>query len=249
MTTSREFFTFLPLQGWLTESRVAAASSGPSMGQFPMEDKPAELLSFLERTLAGNRAAEDLLFTSLKPAIRRGVVRAFWISGNGRATHRRTTFSVGDCEQQTYLALLDNEKAALRNFRTTGDIEAYVSAIAEHTSLALFRKKKAGATEVPMAPAELPEMPDVLPNPEGIHLTRDLLERVLRILEREMTPAARELFVLHFLDGLDGPEICARTGMSPENFWQWLSRMRKLCKRIADKLDSGNGSIVKERQP
>lgn len=214
-----------------------------------MENKPADLLSFLERTLAGNRSAEDLLFTSLQPAIRRGVVRAFWMSGNGRANHRRTTVSVSDCVQQTYLALLDNEKAALRNFRTTGNLEAYISAIAEHTSLALFRKKKMGATEVSMAPDELPEIQDVLPNPEGAHLTRDLLVRVLHILEREMTPAARELFVLHFLEGLEGPEICTRTGMSPENFWQWLSRMRKLCKRIADKLDSGNGSIAKGRQP
>lgn len=237
MTLSLETAQFGSLLGLKPHVRVSAPLAMTNKGADENDD-PAELLA---RTLHGDRGAEARLFARFAPIIRKTVLRTFWLCGVRAQGNRNIGTELMDCEQQVCLALLDHDKRILRNFRPdvgSGQLDAYISGVTDRTTRKNLRRRRMIAPEVPTPIEEIPEPSSEQPDAEGKLLTRDLLRRVLAIIENELSPEAKELFMMHFIDDLDVPTICQRTGKSSESVWQWASRMRKVCARIAEKLDT-----------
>lgn len=87
-------------------------------------------------------------------------------------------------------------------------------------------------------PQELTEtLADALPSPAPAEHADDSDEaaRVLRIL-RDLPEAYRETLVLRLVEGLDGPEIASRTGLTPGSVRVNLCRGMKL---LRERLESG----------
>jgi DNA-directed RNA polymerase specialized sigma24 family protein len=192
-----------------------------------------ELLDLLARALAGNKAAEEQLFIRLTPSIREGVVCALFLADVRGNRGRRGPADVEDFVSKTYIELLENDKAALRSFspaKANGNLEGYVCRIAQRVTFGELRLKKSGRVERPTAPEDMPDPPHHELDPEMALLNRDLVEYVLA--ELKLNEEATELFFLHFIDGLDGPEICELTEWTLTAFWKWASRVREKCRRI-----------------
>lgn len=198
------------------------------------------LLPLLGRTLQGDSLAKQRLFIAIRPAIRQGVVCALLFADVRGLRPKRAMDELDDLIHKTVVVLLENDHAVLRRFDPDtrgGNLEAYVCQIAQNTTFGVLRLKKSGRGEIPTAPEDLPDSAENPEDAELAHIRRDLLLRVLEILEPKLTPESRTLFILHFIEGLGGPEICELIGMKPANFWKWASRMRDVCQRIIEKLE------------
>jgi len=198
-----------------------------------MAHSPNELLDLLARALAGSELADKRLTERLGPAIREGVVCAFFMAQVPGQRGKRGPDDIADFMQDTYEELFKDDKLVLRKFEATkesGNLEAYVCRIAKNVTIGRLRLLKSGRAETPTAPEEMPERPTLGPDPEIAALSRDLLEHLLS--ELKLDEAGRELFFLHFIDGLEGREICELIGMSQTAFWKWTSRIREKCRVI-----------------
>lgn len=198
-----------------------------------MAQSPKELLDLLARALAGSELADKRLTERLAPAIREGVVCAFFMAQVHGPRGKRGPDDIADFMQDTYEELFRDDKFVLRKFepgKESGNLEAYVCRIAKNVTIGRLRLLKSGRAETPTVPEEMPERPTHGPDPEIAALSRDLLEHVLS--ELKLDEAGQELFFLHFIDGLEGREICELIGMSQTAFWKWTSRIREKCRGI-----------------
>jgi RNA polymerase sigma factor (sigma-70 family) len=205
-----------------------------------MAHSSQDLLDLLAQSLAGNELAAKRLAGRLAPAIREGVVCALFFADVRGKRSRRGPDDVDDFMQDTFELLFKEKMATLRNFDATtesSNLEAYVCHIAKRVTVGRIRLFKSGRAETPTAPEEMPERMTEEMDPEIAALNRELLEYVLG--ELNLDEEGRELFTLHFIDGLDGREICDLIGMSSTAFWKWTSRIREKCRNIIKK--SGNG--------
>jgi RNA polymerase sigma-70 factor (ECF subfamily) len=107
-----------------------------------------------------------------------------------------------DVTQEVFL------RAAARwtTLRDPAALPGWICALARNAALDRLRARKRRPV-VHIEPERLPARPE----PAGDH---DLRLRVLALLGR-LPEGAREVLVLRLVEGLDGPEIAARTGASP----------------------------------
>ncbi len=240
MHVERTRRNLLPLQGSPRQSTLERCLH---RNERTMAQSPDDLLDLLARALAGNKVAGERLFIRLTPSIREGVVCALFLADVRGTRGRRGPADVEDFVSKTYIALLENDKATLRNFNpaiANGNLDAYVCRTAQHVTFGDIRLKKSGRVELPTAPEEMPELPHHDLDPEMALMNRDLLEHVLE--ELKLDEETTELFYLHFVDGWDGPEICEMTNWTPAAFWKWASRVREKCRRILAKLGGKGGA-------
>jgi RNA polymerase sigma-70 factor (ECF subfamily) len=118
----------------------------------------------------------------------------------GRMVHgvllaRTPRDDVDDLVQEVFLKAL-RQLATLRDPRAFG---AWIAMIARHTATDRARRRP-----------ELVELPDDLAAPES---KDDEARRVLRVI-RDLPEAYREPLVLRLVEGMSGPEIAERTGLT-----------------------------------
>jgi RNA polymerase sigma-70 factor (ECF subfamily) len=104
-----------------------------------------------------------------------------------------------DVTQEVFLSI----HAALKDVRDTASLPGWICSVARNAAVDHLRKKVRRP-----APVELGELPD--------RETGDDTELATRMLEliRDLPEAYRETLVLRLVEGLSGPEIAARTGLT-----------------------------------
>lgn len=154
---------------------------------------------------AGDRAAFGRLFQRYAPMVH-GVLLA-----------RVRSSEVDDLMQDVFLLALER-LPALREANAFG---AWLAMIARNRAVDFYRTRK-----------KMDELPDDLARPERPDQERAEAERVLEAI-RALPEAYRETLVLRLVEGMSGPEIAARVGLTPESVRVNLHRGMK---QLRDKL-------------
>jgi RNA polymerase sigma-70 factor (ECF subfamily) len=152
--------------------------------------------------LGGDRASFGRLHELYLPLVH-GILLA-------RVPHRE----VGDLLQDVFLV-------ALRSLPTLADAAAFgpwIATIARNRAVDYHRRKRPTA-----------ELPEDLPGPAPAPETGAAAEVLAAI--RSLPDAYRETLVLRLVEGLTGPEIAARTGLTPGsvrvNLHRGMERLRR----------------------
>jgi RNA polymerase sigma-70 factor (ECF subfamily) len=95
----------------------------------------------------------------------------------------------------------------IRRLRDALALPGWVCAVARNLAIDHLRKRR-------RRPAPRPLAEDALPGPDAPSEGRELRDRALALLAR-LPDAYRETLVLRLAEGLTGPEIAERTGMTP----------------------------------
>lgn len=143
--------------------------------------------SQVDRARAGDRAAFEALYREFAPVVH-GVLLA-----------RVQRSDADDLVQDVFLAAWSR----LESLRDGDAFGGWVCAIARHKA-ATYRRG-------PVRPAGLPDALAASPTAAG---QMDEAERVMVVI-RSLPEAYRETLVLRLVAGMTGPEIAARTGMTP----------------------------------
>lgn len=109
-----------------------------------------------------------------------------------------------DVTQETFVKV----HRTLATLRDPAAFPAWICRIARNVALDHARRDR-------RRPAETP-LPDDRAAPEAAANDDELRERALRALAR-LPEAYRETLMLRLAEGLSGPEVAARTGMTPES--------------------------------
>lgn len=170
-------------------------------------------------------------WSALIRCFNQGLVTAVW-----RAGRRYNQFHRGLCDdlvQETYLKLSAHHGRALRNFvpRHPGSARCYLSVIATRVTQDYCKRKGFGHTE------ELqPDPPDIAAPDRGAWLA--LKASIGAVLRKHATARDRQIFGLHFLQGLTAREIAAMPdiGLSLKGVESAIARLRRL---IQENLELG----------
>jgi RNA polymerase sigma-70 factor, ECF subfamily len=106
----------------------------------------------------------------------------------------------------------------LRELRTAGAFRGWLAAIARNRAMDYFR---AARREEPLAA-------NVEPSQNGTQETFVILDLI-----RALPEAYRETMILRLVEGMTGPEIAARTGLTPESVRVNLCRGMKLLRGVS----------------
>ena len=118
---------------------------------------------------------------------------------------------------------------ALNGQTHVDDYEGWVLAVARNAARDALRKK-ARRREVPIENDVVDER-----SPEGAVLREESREQVTQALEA-LPAGARDVLLLKFREGLNGPQIASALGLSMSAAWQKVSRAMKLLRtQLAEK--------------
>jgi RNA polymerase sigma-70 factor (ECF subfamily) len=143
---------------------------------------------------------------------------------------------VEDLTQEVFLILFADQAKVLRSWdRKRGlSLLNFVGLVAERRALSLLRTGKHSPwTEDPTLSDELDRVSPA-PSPEGMVVSRDLLERLLRRLEETLSPLGRHLFELLYIKELSVDEVTSQTGMKRDAVYTWRSRLRRHAQRLME---------------
>lgn len=162
----------------------------------PRSDAPA-LAACVQRAQAGDAAAFTSLYSQFG-AVVHGIVLAH--AGAQQAE---------DLTQEVFMHAF----ARLSTLRDAAAFPAWLCTAARHRATdAQRRQRRRPTVPLPELP-DLPELQDGAAAPAAVVAARELQQRVLAAVQ-QLSPAYRETLVLRFVEGLSGPEIAARTGMT-----------------------------------
>jgi RNA polymerase sigma-70 factor, ECF subfamily len=96
--------------------------------------------------------------------------------------------------------------SALQSFDSLrGEFGPWIATIARNRAIDFYRTRK-----------KTTELPEDLPHDQAAHSDRSQAERILALI-RELPEAYRETLVLRLVEGMTGPEIAERVGLTPES--------------------------------
>jgi RNA polymerase sigma-70 factor (ECF subfamily) len=168
-------------------------------GQGAAVSGPSETARLVEATRTGARAAFGRLY-ALHARMVHGVLLA-----------RVPRHEVDDLVQDVFLT-------ALRRLGTLRDPAAFgpwIAAIARNRANDFFRRSRPGE-----------ELPEDLPGPADVEGDAEAAKALLAI--RSLPDTYRETLVLRLVEGMTGPEIAERTGLTPGSVRVNLHRGMKL---------------------
>ena len=194
----------------------------------------------LERALAGDPSDLTELVALLTPVIQARVARCLLRQTRLRAydVHQE----VEDLAQAVFAALFaDNAKALRRWDPERGlSLRNFVGFIAERHVAAVLRTGKSDPwREDPTLSSELDSV-DPAPGPDQRAVSRDVLRRLLRRLEEQLSPLGRQLFELLYLQQRSVAEVGRETGLGDAALYAWRSRLRRLARRVVGEILSEN---------
>jgi RNA polymerase sigma-70 factor, ECF subfamily len=195
---------------------IATSLMTTSAREMSLSDRhPAELqedvAALVDEARNGNRSAFGRLY-QLHAGLVHGILLA-----------RVPRLEVDDLVQEVFLAALRQ----LRALHNTSAFGAWVAAIARNRASDFHRKSK-GAQTLP------PEPDSRIGGSQANDLARaEALEALAAI--RTLPDAYRETLVLRLVEGMTGPEIASRTGLTPESVRVNLHRGMKLLREALRK--------------
>lgn len=184
------------------------------------------------------------LVARLTPAIQSRVNAA--LIRRGRAQRQE----VLDLTQEVFRILLDQDGRILRAFdpQKGATLPGYVALVAERRLASLLRSGRQSAwAEDPVAPEDLEAQDDPGPSPEGLVITRDLLDRVLEELRSGVSDRGYEMFQWLYVEEREVEWVMAHSGLSRDAVYAWRSRLQKVIRQVAEKLASDGESSPRSK--
>ena len=194
--------------------------------------------ALVDACLAGDERARRRLVQHTIRAVR-GSVAASW-QRRGRTLHDS---DLDDGVQEAFVLLFAEDARLLRQWEARSSIRTYVARVAQRLAANLHRR--AGVRD-----RRLPLILDAPPGSEG---SATLLDRVAEDLAEgpvdarleaqetrdalretilaSLTEAGRQYYQLLYVDELTVEEVSAKTGATPNNIYQWRSRIARAAKK------------------
>lgn len=173
------------------------------------EQGPERLRGWVQAAQAGDREAFAVLYEQMAAVV------------HGVLLSRVDTFDVSDLQQEVFALALQR----LPSLRDPAAFAGWLCAIARNVATDHARRRRPAPVEPARTPYALaPHVADA----------RRVLEAV-----RALPDAYREPLVLRLVEGLTGPEIAAKTGLTPGSVRVNLSRgMKRLRETLGVKTDA-----------
>ncbi len=190
----------------------------------------------VERLLGHDKALLAELVDRLTPIVQARVARALLRRGDLRAFDVRA--QVEDLSQEVFLSLLSGDGKILRSWDPQRglSLESYVGFVAERQVGAILRTGKRNPwKEDPTLDSELDRAAPQVSQEQTI-VARDVLHRLLRRMEEQLSPLGRRLFELLYLRERSVAEVESEVGMSPDAIYAWRSRLRRLARQLLAEL-------------
>lgn len=194
----------------------------------------------LDRCLQRDQEALALLVHQLTPVVQARVARALWkraFSARGRDVRQE----LADMVQNVFVALFENDSRKLRAWDPERGLSlaGFVGYLAEREVYSRLRRGRSSPwTEDPVPDETLAANPAPLPSPETVTLSRDRLRSLVARVQEELTPLARHVFQLLFIEQLEVREICAQLAMTEDAVYAWRSRLTRKIRTLNDELES-----------
>jgi RNA polymerase sigma factor (sigma-70 family) len=155
-----------------------------------------------------------------------------------------SSMSARDLVHEAYAQLMVDER-----WRTIENPQSYLRRSIRSLARDFMKKNRIVQLRIYEDGSE-PDILDERPGPDMVALDRDHLRRVVAAL-RKLPPKCRRAMILRKIDGLSGPEIAARMGISLKGVEINLTRgMVALNKHLeADDVGTGVGATLKEMPP
>lgn len=195
----------------------------------------------LESALAGQQAALVALAEALTPIIQARVARSLLRRSDLSAYDVRQ--EVEDLCQEIFVALFADDARILRAWDPERglSLENFVGFVAERQLASILRTGKRNPWQEDPTLTEELDQADPDAGPHETAASRDVLRRLLRRLEEELSPLGRQLFDLLYLQERTVPEVEAATGMGSDGVYAWRSRLRKLARKLFAEIEAGTG--------
>lgn len=189
----------------------------PFNKSLPKEDGP-----LVARVLEGDRRAAEALVQRLMPVIQK---RVGWVLSRGRG-HRRE--DVVDYTQDVLLRLFERDYRILRSWDPDkgASLSTFVGLVAEREVLTALRSGRRSAyREDPTLDEKMERKMEAASIEEHLE-SREMLDRLLDHLERELSPRARGLFHALYVEQKPAEEVAEEFGMSLNALYSWRSRLK-----------------------
>jgi RNA polymerase sigma factor (sigma-70 family) len=193
----------------------------------------------LQRALAGDTSALRALIAELTPIVRTRVVRV--LGRRMRAAHRHFASEVADLTQETFMFLFADNAKALRAWDSERGLSftCFVGLIAQRRVAEIVRSRRwrEHSTELTLDDSQLRSLQSDDSDTSEKLGRQETMQRVLRQLERTLSLRALDMFERLYVQEQSVEEICAETGASPENVYQWRSRLTKAARQALQALE------------
>jgi RNA polymerase sigma-70 factor (ECF subfamily) len=183
------------------------------------------------------------LVDELTPVIRSSVA---YVLSRATPENRGAHQEIEDVTQTVLLALFADRARSLLAWDPSRGValSAFVAMLAKNEAVSLLRSaRRSPWTELPMGNEDLDQNAASRMGPESETISRDMLEALAAELRERLTAKGFELFELMFVRALPLEEVCALTGISPESFYAWRSRLARLVKEVVADLVKGPPSL------
>jgi RNA polymerase sigma-70 factor (ECF subfamily) len=201
-----------------------------------------EVSTLVSDALRGKRDAVASLVDRLAPVIQSRVARALYryaAGGRGRDVRQE----VSDMTQEVFLALFENDGRALRAWdpNRAVSLEAFVGVIAEHQVVTILRSgRRSPWSDQPFDPGDAVLPASDEPSPELHAASRETLHLLLDRIRERLSPRGMLVMDLLLVERRSVDEVCEITGLQRDAVHARASRIAKLAREIATKLDTPN---------
>ncbi|MGF1512003.1 MAG: RNA polymerase sigma factor [Myxococcota bacterium] len=192
----------------------------------------------LRRFRTGDRAALSRVYRHHAPGVIRLLRHGFSFRSDGRACRFggcRSRFDLEDRLHQTFERAFRPEARA--RYDGIHPYEHFLLTIAKNLVIDEFRRKEHALLEFTSEPLEPPDSfgsevdtlggsADLSGRPELDAEAQELI-RLVQVFKTQLPERERRVFLLRYEDGLDHPQIQARTGLSPSRIKTSERRIRQ----------------------
>lgn len=203
------------------------------------------------RALAGDDAARRSLAERLLDSVQREV--SFCLVRASAPLGRDPRQDLRDLVQDVLIAVFEADGRELRRWdpRRGRNLDSFIRLVARRrVARILTQRRGRSRVDVPTAPEDIDATDD-------LRLVRHLegsqqLDRLLVLLDANMSARDHELFDLLFVQELEPEEVAGRLDMTRGAVNAWSYRLRKLARELASRLDeissSDEASARRERR-
>jgi RNA polymerase sigma-70 factor (ECF subfamily) len=113
------------------------------------------------------------------------------------------------------------------------DLAGFVALLARRETVSVLRsRRRCPWTEDPTLLEDLEHHAASRMGPESEAISRDLLATLAHTVRDRLSERGAKIFDLMFLEGRPVEEVCELTGISPDAFYTWRSRLQRLVREI-----------------
>jgi RNA polymerase sigma-70 factor (ECF subfamily) len=194
--------------------------------------------------LRGDTDATRELTELLAPVIQSRVARVL-LRWQGRQTQEQLRQEIEDSTQDVFLALFERDGRILRSWdpERGASLTTFVGLVAERHIISRLRRRRTNPwVEEVTSDEKLEHHLGSDQNLESAIATRQVIDKLAREIEQELTPRGGLLFSLLLVEQRSVAEVCDLMEMRPDAVYAWRSRLARRVRALAEKKLSENGS-------